>query len=521
MPLACCALQQPAQPPPSPAEATCALPLLPDIDAVVLGPLAHHARDHLNLRVAVGVVAQHGHHVPQRVLRLLASNDRLEGAYARALLAVHVLGRRVQPLEDVKRLGSVEKVAHLVAVVGNELQKLVAFVTVLHGKVQLPCKARLAVHDVAACQPAAIAVLGAVLFVLDGRQRLLSLLVLAHCRVADAVVPVEVVVIWEVALDGLQEDQHVVKLLEQEEARGHALAAGDGVALAGTGAHQLEVLLGSLLVLLAVVQLSNAGVDHSLEYVLLRRGGLQVLDQVERLTHLGVPQVVDHQVQPCLRGDITQGRKHLQRVLPAPEHHEVVADEVVLQVRAARHIGQGLELVLRSLAVVHTEGVAGLEVHRQRTVHKLVEVHLQDLQGHVVVVQLAVAERHVHVEGQELPVLQQQALVDVSCLLVVAALVLHAGQGQLVLDALCQLLVVLHHLGLVTHLVRAVEEDAGLERAAGALQCVGFCILVQTHVVAACCCIDVVQGIWLVIRKELLVDAQCLVMLAKVELAVC
>ena len=31
-------------------------------------------------------------------------------------------------------------------------------------------------------------------------------------------------------LDGLEVDEHVLELMHQEEARGHALAAGDGVA---------------------------------------------------------------------------------------------------------------------------------------------------------------------------------------------------------------------------------------------------------------------------------------------------
>ena len=48
----------------------------------------------------------------------------------------------------------------------------------------------------------------------------------------------------------LKEDHDVVKLLEQEEARCHALTAGDGVTLGGRGAHHLEVLLGGLEMLL-------------------------------------------------------------------------------------------------------------------------------------------------------------------------------------------------------------------------------------------------------------------------------
>ena len=54
-----------------------------------------------------------------------------------------------------------------------------------------------------------------------------------------------------------------------------------------------------------------------------------------------------------------------------------------------------------------------LEVDSQRTVREGVEVHLEDLEGDVVVVQLAVAERDVDVEREVLAVLEEQALVHV------------------------------------------------------------------------------------------------------------
>mmetsp|Transcript_34611 Transcript_34611/g.87565 ORF Transcript_34611/g.87565 Transcript_34611/m.87565 type:complete len:572 (-) Transcript_34611:381-2096(-) len=487
---------------------------------VVLGPLAHGLDDHLDLRVA-RVGAQHGHHVAQAVARLAARDHGLEGADARALLALQVLGCRVQPLQHVKRLGRVEERAHLVRVVGDELQQLVALLARLHLEVQLPSQPRAPVHDVAARQVRKIAVLGAVLFVLDERQRLLRLPVLAARGLGDAVVPVEVVVVGEVGLDGLQEHQHVLELLEQEEARRHALAAGDGVALALARAHQLEVLLRRLEVVGGALGLADARVHHALQDVLLRRGGLQVLDQVERLPHLVVAQVVDDQVQARLRRHVTQRRQVLQRVLTPPEHHQVVADEVVLQVAAARGLGQRLDLGFRRLAVVHAERVARLEVDRHRTVAELVQVHLQDLERHVVVVQLAVAQRHVHVERQELAVLQQQPLVDVGGLLEVRALVVDGRQRQLVLDRLGQLLVVVHELGLVAALVRAVEQHARLQRAARALRRGRLRLLVHAHEVVAGRRVHVVQRVGVLKRQQLLVDVERLVMFPVMEMAVC
>lgn len=101
-----------------------------------------------------------------------------------------------------------------------------------------------------------------------------------------------------------------------------------------------------------------------------------------------------------------------------------------------------LELRLRRLAVVQAKVVARLEVDGQRAVGKRLQVHRENLEADVVVVQLAVAQRHVHVQRQELAVLQQQALVDVRRLLEVAAQVVDRRQAQLVLRGVRQLLVV-------------------------------------------------------------------------------
>ena len=57
---------------------------------------------------------------------------------------------------------------------------------------------------------------------------------------------------------------------------------------------------------LAILLLPQAGMHHTLEDVLLGCGWLQVADEVEGLRHLGMPQVVDDQVQARLRGDVAQ-----------------------------------------------------------------------------------------------------------------------------------------------------------------------------------------------------------------------
>ena len=101
---------------------------------------------------------------------------------------------------------------------------------------------------------------------------------------------------------------------------------------------------------------------------------------------------------------------------------------------------------LESVCILSTRGAPlYLQVDRQSAVSKGVEVDLQDLEAHlseggecegregsgrggsrgdswlahVVVVELAVAQRHVDVEREVLAVLEEQALIDVGRLLMI------------------------------------------------------------------------------------------------------
>ena len=60
---------------------------------------------------------------------------------------------------------------------------------------------------------------------------------------SDSIVPVEVIIAIKVLLDRLEVDEHVIELLEEEEAGCHALSAGNGIALTRAGSHELEELL--------------------------------------------------------------------------------------------------------------------------------------------------------------------------------------------------------------------------------------------------------------------------------------
>ena len=85
-----------------------------------------------------------------------------------------------------------------------------------------------------------------------------------------AIVKVEGVIIVVVRLDRIEVEEHVVELLQEKEACGHALPPGDRVALRGRATDQLEILLRYLQVLSGAVLLPHGSVNHPFQYVLLK-----------------------------------------------------------------------------------------------------------------------------------------------------------------------------------------------------------------------------------------------------------
>mmetsp|Transcript_34371 Transcript_34371/g.108301 ORF Transcript_34371/g.108301 Transcript_34371/m.108301 type:complete len:621 (+) Transcript_34371:404-2266(+) len=503
------------------------------VDPVLTAPNLNDSQHVLDLRV--GVRAHHGEDVDEVRLDGLAGDHHLEDPDAGAALPLPVLGVRVHALEHVEGFCGVEEVAHAVAVVGDEVQQVQRVVGVLRLQVQLPGVARVAVHDVAAREPADEDVALLVILVLDEQQRLLGGLVVPARGERDAVVPVEVVVVVHVRLDAVQVDVHVVELLEQEEARGHALAAGDGVALGRRRAHELEVLLRVLQVLGRPAHLPDRGVDDALEDVLLRRRRLEVLDELPRLrdavavvvvvvaAHLAAAfEVVDYEVEPRLRDAVHEPRQLLQREVPLVEDDGVVRDEIVRREVVAL-VHEHLEHLIGRLAVVELVVVAGLEVDGEGRVREGLQVDGEDLQRHVVVVELVVAHGHVHVEREVLAVLQEQALVDVRGLLEVRPQVVDGGERQLVpVVVRGDFLVVAHELVLVVHLVRDVEEDAVAQVPVRPLEGLLLGALVHLHVVEAARLeeIHLLRELAGVRRDELLVAVERAVEVIEVEGAV-
>ena len=147
---------------------------LSEFEAIVLAPLFHDLNKVLNLWV-VGVL-EHLDHFHQPLFRLFAGHDHLEDSDRRPSLSFPELGVWVQPLEDVECLDGVIEEAHLIAIVGNQVEKTERLIGSFHVDVYLPCKVGFLVHNVAPAQPAQVDVLVLVLVALNLKESLLGIL---------------------------------------------------------------------------------------------------------------------------------------------------------------------------------------------------------------------------------------------------------------------------------------------------------------------------------------------------------
>lgn len=87
------------------------------------------------------------------------------------------------------------------------------------------------IHDVTSAQPGQEAVVLLVFGICNLQKRLLCLFEFLRCSRGKPEVPVEVVIVDEVWLDGSQIHQYIIELLLNEEALGHALPTWDGITL--------------------------------------------------------------------------------------------------------------------------------------------------------------------------------------------------------------------------------------------------------------------------------------------------
>lgn len=215
-------------------------------------------------------MAQDDQGVAPLVLRLFARQDLLQQPNDGAPFGRPVLFVRVELVQHIECAHRVEEVPHELAVVGDHDQESLV-VGRAHVLVQLPGQLRLAVHNMASCQPAQLHWVHALILVLDVQKRLFGILEVTRAGQRNALVPVEIVVVLQELRDRGLVNQHVFELARDEKAAAHALPAGNGVALGHAAADQLEVLLrdAQLLLWVAVeLALPHNGVHYRFQNVL-------------------------------------------------------------------------------------------------------------------------------------------------------------------------------------------------------------------------------------------------------------
>ena len=263
-----------------------------ELEAIVFAPLLHdlHEVFHLGVRR----VLQHVNDLNESFFVFSASDNKLEYSDSGSSLAFPEFGVGIQALKHVKGLHGEVELAHLIAVVGDQVKQRQTFIRCLHVDVDVPSEVWLLVHDVATAQPRQVAVVLLVSFVLDLQESFFRFFVLACGGRCDAVVPVEVVVVDEVRANRLQINKHIVELLKDEEAGSHALTTWDGIALRRRGTDHLKEVLGDSHVVFLVALLADNCVHDGLDDVLLGKHALHILDQCVSLVHLVVLEVVDN-----------------------------------------------------------------------------------------------------------------------------------------------------------------------------------------------------------------------------------
>mmetsp|Transcript_29898 Transcript_29898/g.85655 ORF Transcript_29898/g.85655 Transcript_29898/m.85655 type:complete len:222 (+) Transcript_29898:1235-1900(+) len=117
-----------------------------------------------------------------------------------------------------------------------------------------------------------------------------------------------------------------------------------------------------------------------------------------------------------------------------------------------------------------------------------------------------------------LAVIDEQALVNVGCLLEMAPQILNGSQAQLVFPRVRQRLMVSHHRALIVPLVRCVEQKPRLQRSIRGLLCFLLGLLVLAERIHAARLVDV-NGFVAFLLQGLVVGVDRLLVIAIVEVA--
>lgn len=74
---------------------------------------------------------------------------------------------------------------------------------------------------------------------------------------------------------------------------------------------------------------------------------------------------------------------------------------IIIRVHLVYTKNHSTETDLGSFAIVESEVVAGFEVEGDSRVRNTLQIHGQHLLRHVIVIQLIVAQSHIHIQGQK------------------------------------------------------------------------------------------------------------------------
>jgi hypothetical protein len=151
---------------------------------------------------------------------------------------------------------------------------------------------RLLVHYVASAQPAQIDIVLFVLLILDLEEALFCILIVSSCSGCHSEVPVKVIIVQEVGSNGFEIDKHIIKLLQDKEARSHALSPWDCVALRWGCTNHLEKVLCDSEMFFLVSVLANYNMNHSFENVFFGDDTLHVFYKVVCFINFIILQIV-------------------------------------------------------------------------------------------------------------------------------------------------------------------------------------------------------------------------------------
>ena len=184
--------------------------------------------------------------------------------------------------------------------------------------------------------------------------------------------------------------------------------------------------------------------------------------------------MVYHQIQLCLWEDSHQFWQSLHSVFSVSENNQIMLQKIAFleDVVPFESLLEWLKCLLCILSSVKLVIVTSFEVCGIYTLRMVCQVLLlEDLETHIVVLHLVVAQGHIYVDGVELSTLQQKLLVNLSGLFIVPSQIMQSRQTKLILGRLLDLGMVSHQILLVVFLVGNVEEESNLQRSLWAFKC--------------------------------------------------